>query len=134
MLMPVTSHVQYILYWYIAETLPPDVEEQLRREEQEAIDSGESVNYFGGAGPYRYPPKFPQKETLRKRMDAEPDGYEPPRHEGTSADEEEMMYHSELMSVEKALECLGSNSVMGDVVRKGWEGIEKRMEMEGFRS
>lgn len=104
----------------------------MTKDEQAAIESGESTNFFGGAGPYSYPPKFPLPQTLRQRFEAEPDGYEPPRHEGTSADEEEMLYESSLVPVAEALKKLGSNTVMGDVVKKGWDAIERRMEMEGI--
>ena len=56
--------------------------------------------------------------------------YEPVRHEGTGVDEEERMYSAELVGWETAVEKLGGG-VMADVVRRGWERVERRMEMEG---
>lgn len=61
----------------------------------------------------------------------EPKGYEPVHHEGTGVDEEEQTYESHLVSVEEGMALLGgTGSVMADVVRRGWEGIQKRLEME----
>ena len=61
----------------------------------------------------------------------EPDGYEPVHHEGTGVDEEEQAYESHLVSVDEAMRLLGgTSSVMADVVRRGWEGIQTRRAME----
>jgi hypothetical protein len=52
-------------------------------------------------------------------------------HEGTGVDEEEQAYESHLVSVEEAMRLLrGTDSVMADVVRRGWEGIQQRRSME----
>ncbi|KAF2744893.1 hypothetical protein M011DRAFT_372905, partial [Sporormia fimetaria CBS 119925] len=113
-MMPL-RHYQYLLYWYIAETLPPDLEIEL---ETQAEDQ------------YKPPPPFPRDITLRERTKMEPEGYEPKRHENTGVDEEERAYQSFLVSVEEAITKLGKRGVLADVVRRGWEGICERMRME----
>lgn len=120
-LHPQSPSSQYVLYWYIAETLPPDVEKAL----DAAAEEAESP-VFGQ--PYQYPPKFPLELTLAERLRMEPRGYEPPRHENTSADEEEALYESFLLSIEEAKEKL-RGSIMEDVVAKGWTAISLRMNM-----
>ena len=107
--------IQYVLYWYIAETLPPDLEAQLETKTGEA---------------YKAPPPFPNDLTLRERMKLEPDGYEPVHHEGTGVDEEEQTYKSYLLPIEEAVMKLGRKGVMADVVLKGWKGIQDRLAME----
>jgi len=113
-LMPLGAR-QYVLYWYIAETLPPDVEKELETE-------------VGAA--YKPPPPFPKNLTLRDRIKLEPEGYEPLHHENTGVDEEEQTYESFLVSVEEAVKKLGRNSVMADVVLRGWKGIQDRLAIE----
>jgi hypothetical protein len=113
-LMPISTK-QYILYWYIAETLPPDVEKQLETE--------------AGAA-YKPPPPFPNDLSLRDRIRLEPEGYEPLHHEGTGVDEEEQTYESFLVPVDEAVKKLGRNSVMADVVLKGLKGIQDRLAIE----
>jgi hypothetical protein len=113
-LMPLGSR-QYILYWYIAETLHPDLETELETE-------------VGAA--YKPPPPYPRGLRLRDRIKLEPEGYEPLHHEGTGVDEEEQTYESHLVSVEKAVQMLGKDTVSADVVRKGWKGIQDRFAME----
>jgi hypothetical protein len=110
------AHIQYVLYWYIAETLPPDMEDELETE-------------VGGA--YKSPPAYPHDLTLRERIKLEPEGYEPRHHEGTGVDEEEATYESHLVSVEEAVRKLGGRgSVLADVVMRGWKGIQDRYAME----
>ena len=106
---------QYVLYWYIAETLPPHLEVELQTE-------------VGAA--YKPPPAYPHSLTLRERVKMEPAGYEPLHHEGTGVDEEEATYESHLVSVEEAVKRLGWNGVMADVVLRGWKGIQDRFAME----
>jgi hypothetical protein len=113
-LMPLGTR-QYVLYWYVAETLPPDLEKELETE-------------VGAA--YKSPPPFPRHLSLRERIKLEPEGYEPLHHEGTGVDEEEQTYESYLVSVEDAVKKLGRNGVMADVVLKGWEGIQNRLAIE----
>jgi hypothetical protein len=113
-LMPLGTR-QYILYWYIAETLPPDLEKDLETE-------------VGAA--YRPPPPFPRNLSLQDRIKLEPEGYVPLHHEGTGVDEEEQTYESYLVSVEEAVKKLGRNGVMADVVLKGWKGIQDRLAIE----
>lgn len=115
-MMPMGSgSMQYVLYWYIAETLPPDLEVELQTE-------------VGGA--YKPPPAYPINLTLKERVRMEPEGYEPLHHEGTGVDEEEATYESHLVTVEEAVKKLGRNGVMADVVLRGWEGIQHRYAME----
>lgn len=115
-LVPVTKTAQYILFWYIAETLPPDLELSLSAQEKEE----------GMA--YQYPPKFEANKTLKERIEME-EGYEPTRHDNTGVDAEEALYESYLMPVEEAVEKLGSG-ISADVVRKGWDAIQLRQKME----
>ncbi|KAF2477031.1 uncharacterized protein BDR25DRAFT_300121 [Lindgomyces ingoldianus] len=108
---------QYIIYWYIAETLPPDLEEELERKAGEA---------------YKPPPSFPHDLKLRDRIKMEPKDYEPMHHEGTGVDAEEQTYESHLLPVGEAVEKLGKNGIMADVVLRGWKGIQERFAAEGF--
>jgi hypothetical protein len=113
-LMPV-SRYQYMLHWYIAETLPPSLEAELDTRAGEA---------------YKPPPPFPKDLTLRERIKMEPEGYEPLHHKNTGVDEEEQAYLSFLVPVEEAVKKLGRRSVMADVVLRGWKGIQERLSME----
>ncbi|CAE7014705.1 hypothetical protein PTTW11_02688 [Pyrenophora teres f. teres] len=118
-LMPLATR-QYVIYWYVAETLPPDAEVTL---ETQAGDA------------YKLPPSYPQGLSLKERIKQEPEGYEPRHHENTGVDAEERTYKSELMSVEEAVNLLRAGypsmgCVMADVVLKGWEGIQQRFAME----
>ncbi|KAF9690890.1 hypothetical protein EKO04_011241 [Ascochyta lentis] len=106
---------QYVLYWYVAETLPPSLEAELETE-------------VGAA--YKPPPPYPHDLSLRERVKLEPQGYEPLHHEGTGVDAEEQAYESHLVSVEEAVGMLGRGGVMADVVVKGWKGIQDRFAME----
>ena len=115
--MPVTRSTQYILFWYIAETLPPDLEEHLTQQSERAH------------GAYQIPVPFPRDMTLKKRIELEGEGYEPVRHLNTGVDEDEMLYESYLLPVEEAVDKL-RGTVMADVVARGWEGICARREME----
>lgn len=113
-LMPLRAW-QYLLYWYIAETLPPSLEADL-----------ETVP---GAA-YKPPPAYPASLSLRERVKLEPEGYEPVHHEGTGVDAEEQTYESALVGVEEAVGKLGRGSVSADVVMKGWKGIQDRFATE----
>ncbi|KAI4247316.1 MAG: hypothetical protein LQ352_006184 [Teloschistes flavicans] len=115
-LMPVKPTVQYMLFWYIAETLPPETEASLS---QQSKDEN---------GVYQKPPQFPAGMTLVERMSLD-EGHDPVRHENTGVDEEEALYESHLLPVEDAREKL-RGTVMADVVRRGWEAICNRQEME----
>ncbi|KAI4211354.1 MAG: hypothetical protein LQ351_005909 [Letrouitia transgressa] len=114
---PVGRGNQYILFWYIAETLPPDLEALL------------SARAAEQAMAHQVPPRYPEELTLAKRVAMEPEGYAPVRHAGTGVDEEEALYEAYLLPVDEAIGKLG-RSVMADVVRRGWEGICARREME----
>lgn len=119
-LVPVTKVAQYILFWYIAETVPPDVEVLLSAQEKEQ----------GMA--YQYPPKSNFEMTLKELIEMEREGYEPIRHENTGVDAEEALYESFLMPVEEAIDKLGKG-ISADVVRKGWEAIQLRHKIEESR-
>ncbi|KAF2712972.1 hypothetical protein K504DRAFT_397787 [Pleomassaria siparia CBS 279.74] len=106
---------QYVLFWYIAETLPPTLEKEL---ETKIGDT------------YKPPPPYPADLTLRDRVKLEPEGYEPLHHEGTGVNEEEATYKSYLLPIEEAVKKLGKNGVMANVVLKGWKGIQDRFALE----
>ena len=117
-LIPQSRSVQYILFWYISETVPPDIEASMRNS--------------AGTDPasYRQPPRFPAGMTLADRIALEPEEYEPTKHENTAANTEETFYESHLLPIEEALHALGMESVSADVVRRGWAAILMRREME----
>ncbi|KAG8534195.1 uncharacterized protein KY384_001039 [Bacidia gigantensis] len=117
-LLPVSRRTQYVLFWYIAETVPPEMERELNKRGMES----------GGA--YQPPDKWEKGLTLKQRVNMEVKGYEPVRHEGTGVDEDEKLYVSALIDIEEAIQKLGPQSISGDVVRKGWEAIERRKQME----
>ncbi|KAF2092155.1 hypothetical protein K490DRAFT_70817 [Saccharata proteae CBS 121410] len=106
-LIPQSAHTQYVLFWYIAETVPPDVEE--------------AVAYVA---PSQYPPGLNISERIK--MD---DGYEPVRHANTGVDEEEALYESYLLPAAEAMSKV-RGTIMADVIRKGWEGIRARQAWE----
>ncbi|GME24029.1 uncharacterized protein K452DRAFT_289529 [Neofusicoccum parvum] len=112
-LVPATARTQYVLFWYAAETLPPELER-----EATAADA-----------PYAPPPPYPADLPLTDRVRREGPGYEPPRHEGTGVDAEEALYESCLVPVGEAERRL-RGSVMADVVRRGWEGVLDRLALE----
>ncbi|KAL9046294.1 MAG: hypothetical protein Q9214_000839, partial [Letrouitia sp. 1 TL-2023] len=114
---PVSRAGQYILFWYVAETLPPDLEAFLLAR---AAEQGMA---------YQVPPRYPVGLTLAERIAMEPEGYTPVRHAGTGVDEEEALYEAYLLPVDEAVGKLG-RSIMADVVRRGWDGICARRDME----
>ena len=130
--MPVSETAQYILHWYIAETLPPSLDAALTKRTKDQ------------SGAYQYPIRFGEGMTIRERVQldvqletqtlrmekGEERYYEPVRHEGTGVDEEESSYESRLVPWEEALKLLGESSVSADVVRRGWKAIELRLDME----
>lgn len=124
--LPLSARTQYILFWYIAETIPPVMEEQYR-----------SLVEQQGIVAYRQPPPMPFAQTLRERIaeDKLEDGkiYEPFRHEGTGVDEEEAQYTSSLLPVEEACQKV-KGTIMESVIRAGWEGILRRQQIEEQRS
>lgn len=115
-LAPVSGSSQYLLFWYISETVPPEIEASMPPPNQ-----GNS---------YQQPAAYPKEMTLSQRVALEPEGYEPPRHENTGVNADEALYESILLPVENAIGKLRENSVSADVVRKGWAAICLRGEME----
>lgn len=128
--MPLSEKTQYLLYWYIAETISPEMEQLYA-----------SLYSTGNVTAYRAPPPMPNHQTLRERMaedsltlaDGKHELYEPLRHEGTAVDEEEALYDSKLVPVEEACRKL-RGTVMEDVVRRGWEIIQVRIDIEDRRA
>lgn len=120
--MPQTATSQYILFWYIAETVPPEVEVQLN-EDMAANASEDSEK------PYQYPSKYPEDLTFAARRAMEAGGYEPVHHANTGVDSDEALYDSYLLSVDEAIQKL-RGTIQEDVVRRGWEAICLREEME----
>lgn len=121
-LLPLSQTIQYLLFWFIAETLPPSLE--------------------SGHDPQQHhvnPSPFPENLTLSQRiaMDATSSSahgsYEPVRHEGTGVNEEEQCYQSFLLPIDDAVKKL-RGTVMADVVRKGWQCIQRRMDEEAVMS
>ena len=93
------SGIQYILYWYIAETVPPDVEIALNKQEEDA-------KHHDSRAPYQYPPKYPLNLDLRDRIAMEPKGWLPVRHDNTGVDADEALYESYLLPIEEATQKL----------------------------
>ncbi|KAK5136370.1 hypothetical protein LTR08_003496 [Meristemomyces frigidus] len=129
-LLPLTATSQYLLFWYAAETVPREVEDTYS-----ARQAHQSVRA------YEAPTLFPPDMTMQQRVALDDvkgeDGtqtiYEPVKHEGTGVDEEELLYRSFLLPIEEVRRRL-KGSVMEDVVRRGWEGIQLRMQMEAQSS
>ncbi len=142
-LLPVSGTSQYILHWYIAETLPPSLDLALTQK----------TAAHGGA--YQIPMRFQDGMTLRERVqldvrldisgklggkwiggDRKAGGgtevyHEPIRHaEREIVQEEEKAYESQLVPWEEAVKLLGVRSVSADVVRRGWTAVEERLQME----
>ncbi|CAK4031538.1 hypothetical protein B0A50_06754 [Lecanosticta acicola] len=122
-LLQLTERTQYMLFWYIAETIPPDIERIYA--EGRTSRSG-----------YRSPPPFSGTSSLQARIEEDvtmKNGnrgiYEPVRHEGTGVDDEERLYRAYLLSVDEACERL-RGTVMEDVVLRGQAAIQLRKEME----
>ncbi|KAK8221333.1 hypothetical protein IWZ01DRAFT_37411 [Phyllosticta capitalensis] len=132
-LIPQSVHTQYILFWYVAETVPPDVEALLHPNTSSASANatvGQSqLPASSTIEPYTPPPPYPPGLSLSERVAMEPPGYVPPRHEGTGVDAEEALYESYLVPVEEAVRRL-KGTVMADVISKGWAGIKERREWE----
>jgi ADP-ribose pyrophosphatase YjhB (NUDIX family) len=130
-LLPLSAIKQYLLFWYIAETVPQDVELSYDRE------VGQDSQTALPSRVYVPPPPFPKRQTLQQRIDEDTliaeDGtrktYEPKWHEGTGVNEDESYYRSLLLTVDDACKKLG-RGVMRDVVRKGWEAIQLRQTVE----
>lgn len=115
-MMPVAREYQYMLFWYAAETISEEDEESLNNVSEQG---------------FVIPEIFPENMTLRQREELdkrEESIYEPKRHEGTGVDEDEAFYVGMLVGVEVAVRLLGGTSA--DVVRRAWEGICLRRNLE----
>lgn len=115
-LLPLGSK-QYILSWFVGETVPQRVEE----------------SYVGVVRPFSSPESFPREGTLLDRIEQETvgegTGYEPVRHENTGVDEEEALYTSKLVDVQEAI-SLVKGTAFEFVIKTGWAGIHCRRERE----
>jgi hypothetical protein len=114
-LLPNSKRTQYLLHWYIAETLPPEDEANIGPPPE--------------SKKYHEPLPYPKDLKLKDRLALEPEGYEPTRYPNTGVDSEEALYTSELVPVEEAVKRLGKNSMV-DVVMIGWDRIQARLKNE----
>ena len=121
-MVPVTRDTQYVLFWYVAETVPQHVEEDLNTAEKTMATSDNPT-------PYQNPPKYPQGLTLEERIQSEPEDFVPLHHHNTGVDSDEALYESYLLPIKEAAEKL-RGTVMEDVVVSGWEAICHRHQME----
>ncbi|KAF2752750.1 hypothetical protein EJ05DRAFT_265780 [Pseudovirgaria hyperparasitica] len=115
-LHPSRPQAQYILFWYIAETLPPNLQHEL-----DTQSSDKKV--------YKHAKPMSHSLTIEERIAMEPEKYNPPRMEHTGVDSEEAWYTAVLVDIQKAQELLLDETSV-DVVKKGWRGICERREME----
>lgn len=144
-MMPVSIQYQYLLFWYAAETLPPDVEAALNANSTPHDDVtapsthttiSTTTSADTAAQKFAMPPPFPSDMTLKQRSqmdeligeDGEKTVYEPPRHEGTGVDEEEALYESFLLPIGDAMKLLVGTS--RDVLGRAWEAVQLRRQME----
>ena len=127
-LLPLSSTSQYVLFWYIAETVPPEIEQ--------SYSNAQTTSSI-----YRPPTAFPPNMTLKDRLAEDSvvneEGihkvYTPVCHEGTGVDDEELLYRAHLLPIDVARSRL-KGSVMEDVVKRGWAAIRLRFEMEKTNS
>lgn len=119
-LLPQSRSAQYLLFWYIAETVPPEVEASMTSTHSSSLA-------------YQAPPSYPDDLTLTQRIALEPEGYQPVHHENTAANAEEALYESYLLPIETAVKKL-EGTVSADVVLKGWAAICLRRDMEDNKS
>ncbi|PSN68350.1 hypothetical protein BS50DRAFT_609977 [Corynespora cassiicola Philippines] len=109
--------IQYAAFFYIAETLPPDLDE-------------EPLESHAGRPLFKAPPPYPDDLFLRDRVKMEPEGYEPKHHQNTGVNDEEQSYQSYLVPISRAVELLGKDDVRSHVILRGWEAIKARYTME----
>ena len=121
-MVPQKRGCQYVLFWYVAETVPRQVEESLNAAEKNMATSD-------NATPYQNPPKYPQGTTLADRVQLDSENFVPLHHPNTGVDAEEALYESYLLPIKEAAEKL-RGTVMEDVVISGWEAICLRHAME----
>lgn len=114
-LLPQSKRTQYLLHWFVAETLPPDLEM--------------SMGPPPASRAYQEPPLYPADLRLVDRLALEPDGYEPTRYDNTGVDSDEANYTSYLLPIGDAIEKLGKNS-MREVIAVGWERVQARLAVE----
>ena len=111
-----------MLFWYIAETLPPKLEEELNRQMASSATENNPT-------PYQIPPSFPTDLTFSERMNQDSDDYEPLHHPNTGVDSEEAQYRSYLLPIEEATAKL-KGTIQEDVVKRAWQAICLRQQME----
>ncbi|KAF2226823.1 hypothetical protein BDZ85DRAFT_191643 [Elsinoe ampelina] len=131
-MLPVSARTQYIVLWFVGETLDWREEERCNAVavEREGGEGEETRSFVEPRG-------LKEGVTVKERMawDVNEQGRvrEPVCHPGTGVDSDEMLYEKYLMPIEEAVEKL-KGTIMADVVRQGWELIAKRdvMEEEGY--
>jgi 8-oxo-dGTP pyrophosphatase MutT (NUDIX family) len=150
-MVPVGRGSQYVLFWYVAETVDAEEEGRISALEGRSGSTGDGAGETNGKAKaeedggattavdadgvvitrpsYVAPRPLPTEMTITERIALEPEDYVPPRHLNTGVDEEEAMYESYLIPVEEAIRKL-RGTVMADVIRRGWDGICKRREIE----
>ena len=121
-MVPQTRDSQYVLFWYVAETLPAQVEEDLNAAEKNMATAD-------NATPYQCPPKYPSGMTLDGRVQLDSRDFVPLYHPNTGVNTEEALYESYLLPIKEAAKKL-QGTVMQDVVVSGWEAICLRHKME----
>ena len=116
--------MQYIVHWYIAETLPQLIEEELNA----AMEAKATEDV---PTPYIYPPSFPKELSIATRIKMDGPVYMPKHHPNTGVDDDERLYEAHLLSIDEAMKRLGSTSTTSaEVVRTGWDAICLRWQME----
>ena len=134
--------IQYVCSWYIAETLPPALEESLNQDsrvedtssaQRDATTENTSAPTKIEATPrlnvYAKPPASSREEPLDARMALEPQGWEPARVELSTTQSDELHYRAWLLPVSEACQKLRGTS-MKYVVKEGWNMIQKRLTIE----
>lgn len=130
--LPLSATSQYLLFWYAAETVPPEVERSYAVSQSNVGNDRPPI--------YQHPPRFPEGLSLKRRIamdniigeNGQQTIYEPVHVQGTAQDDEERMYESHFLTIADARRKL-KGSVMEDVVRRGWDAIQLRMKMEDTR-
>jgi ADP-ribose pyrophosphatase YjhB (NUDIX family) len=126
-LLPLSGTRQYLLFWYVAETVSAELDERYAS----SVREGKSARLY--IAPPPYPDGLKLADRVLQDVSTGPDGkqviYEPMRHEGTGVDEDELLYESYLLPIEEACQRL-KGSVMEDVIRRGWAAIQLRLRME----
>ena len=136
------SDIQYICSWYIAETLPPAIEQNLNQESSRKATSSAEHGPTAEMSPvpaqtettprlniYAKPPTSLREEPLDVRMALEPQGWQPTRVERSTTQKDELYYRASLLSISEACKKL-KDPVIEYVVKEGWRMVEERLKIE----